>query len=419
MEMMAPYISAQKLVLLTEHKVVNAAVEKDEVRSVNVKNLRNKQTVTLSGSYFVDATELGDLLPLTGTEYVTGTESKAQTNELHAPDKANPKNNQAFTMCFAIDYAPGEDWTIKKPAEYDFWKEFVPKMRIPWSGKMIGLHYSDPRTLKPKELGFHPDGRQMGSMLNLWNYRKIINRENFVPGFYKGDITIVNWPQNDYVLGDIVDVSEEVFNKHVYRAKQQSLSLLYWLQTEAPRPDGGKGWPGVRLRKDIMGTDDGLAKYPYIREARRIKALFTVLEEHVGAENRAKITGQTTGLTSAPFYDSVGVGYYHIDLHPSSDGENYLDFGSLPFQIPLGSLIPVRMKNLLPANKNIGTTHITNGCFRLHPVEWSIGEAVGMLVSYSLDKKVTPRNVRENASMLKEFQDFIRSQGIETEWKKA
>ena len=419
MEMMAPYISAQKLVLLTEHKVVNAAVEKDEVRSVNVKNLRNKQTVTLSGSYFVDATELGDLLPLTGTEYVTGTESKAQTNELHAPDKANPKNNQAFTMCFAIDYAPGEDWTIKKPAEYDFWKEFVPKMRIPWSGKMIGLHYSDPRTLKPKELGFHPDGRQMGSMLNLWNYRKIINRDNFVPGFYKGDITIVNWPQNDYVLGDIVDVSEEVFNKHVYRAKQQSLSLLYWLQTEAPRPDGGKGWPGVRLRKDIMGTDDGLAKYPYIREARRIKALFTVLEEHVGAENRAKVTGQTTGLTSAPFYDSVGVGYYHIDLHPSSDGENYLDFGSLPFQIPLGSLIPVRMKNLLPANKNIGTTHITNGCFRLHPVEWSIGEAVGMLVSYSLDKKVTPRNVRENASMLKEFQDFIRSQGIETEWKKA
>ena len=419
MEMMAPYLSAQKLVLLTEHKVVNATVEKDEVRCLNVKNLRNKQTVTLSGSYFVDATELGDLLPLTGTEYVTGTESKAQTNELHAPDKANPKNNQAFTMCFAIDYAPGEDWTIKKPAEYDFWKEFVPKMRIPWSGKMIGLHYSDPRTLKPKELGFHPDGRQTGSMLNLWNYRKIINRENFVPGFYKGDITIVNWPQNDYVLGDIVDVSEEVFNKHVNKAKQQSLSLLYWLQTEAPRPDGGKGWPGVRLRKDIMGTDDGLAKYPYIREARRIKALFTVLEEHVGAENRAKVTGQTTGLTSAPFYDSVGVGYYHIDLHPSSDGENYLDFGSLPFQIPLGSLIPVRMKNLLPANKNIGTTHITNGCFRLHPVEWSIGEAVGMLVSYSLDKKVTPRNVRENASMLKEFQDFIRSQGIETEWKKA
>ncbi|MCF2491242.1 FAD-dependent oxidoreductase [Dyadobacter sp. CY347] len=31
------------------------------------------------------------------------------------------------------------------------------------------------------------------------------------------------------------------------------------------------------------------------------------------------------------------------------------------------------MENLLPSNKNIGTTHITNGCYRLYPVEWSIG----------------------------------------------
>ena len=46
----------------------------------------------------------------------------------------------------------------------------------------------------------------------------------------------------------------------------------------------GQGWPGIRLRPDIMGTEDGLAKYPYIRESRRIKAVFTVLEEHVGAE---------------------------------------------------------------------------------------------------------------------------------------
>ena len=35
------------------------------------------------------------------------------------------------------------------------------------------------------------------------------------------------------------------------------------------------------------------------------------------------------------------------------------------------------MTNLLPAGKNIGTTHITNGCYRLHPVEWNIGEVAG------------------------------------------
>ncbi|MDR2954366.1 MAG: FAD-dependent oxidoreductase [Prevotella sp.] len=71
----------------------------------------------------------------------------------------------------------------------------------------------------------------------------------------------------------------------------------------------------------------------------------------------------------------------------------------------------------MPANKNIGITHITNRCYRLHSVEWSIGEAMGMLVSYSLFKKVIPRYVRQDNTMLKEFQNFVRSQGIETEWK--
>lgn len=162
-----------------------------------------------------------------------------------------------------------------------------------------------------------------------------------------------------------------------------------------------------------MGTEDGMAKYPYVRETRRIKALFTILEEHVGRENRKIVSGQDK---AADFFDSVGIGYYHIDLHPSSRGDNYIDFGSLPFQIPLGALIPQRMENLLPANKNIGTTHITNGCYRLHPVEWSIGEAVGMLVDYSMQKKVSPRAVREKKDLLEDFQRNIRLQGIETHW---
>jgi len=112
----------------------------------------------------------------------------------------------------------------------------------------------------------------------------------------------------------------------------------------------------------------------------------------------------------------VGIGSYHIDLHPSSKGNNYIDFSSIPFQIPLGALLPKRMKNLLPANKNIGTTHITNGCYRLHPVEWVIGESVGELIAYALKKKVFPYQVREKSERLKDFQNVIRSQGIETHW---
>ncbi len=165
-----------------------------------------------------------------------------------------------------------------------------------------------------------------------------------------------------------------------------------------------------------MGTNDGMAKYPYIRESRRIKAEFTILEKHVGAENRKMVAGEEAGKKAAGFYDSVGTGYYHIDLHPSSRGDNYIDFASLPFQIPLGALLPQRMNNLLPANKNIGTTHITNGCYRLHPVEWSIGEAVGSLIAFAQMKKIVPRAVRENRNLLEEFQKWIRNQGLETDW---
>src|SRR5699024_7875421 len=151
---------------------------------------------------------------------------------------------------------------------------------------------------------------------------------------------------------------------------------------------------------------------------RRIKAEFTVLEEHVGREQRAQVTGQKESeVRASDFYDSVGIGYYHIDLHPSSGGNNYIDFSSLPFQIPLGALLPKRMNNLLPANKNTGTTHITNGCYRLHPVEWSIGEAVGLLLVFSKSKNVRPREVRRNENLLNEFQKFLLSEGVEIEWK--
>ena len=166
-----------------------------------------------------------------------------------------------------------------------------------------------------------------------------------------------------------------------------------------------------------MGTEDGMAKYPYIRESRRIKAVFTVTEEHVGKENRKLVAGLGEDPSKAAvFEDSVGIGYYHIDLHPTQKN-NYIDFPSLPFQIPLGSLIPIQMDNLIPANKNIGTTHLSNGCYRLHPVEWGIGEAVGHLLHFALKKNVKPRKIHQDKTLLKEFQNFLVDHDVEIEWQ--
>jgi len=71
---------------------------------------------------------------------------------------------------------------------------------------------------------------------------------------------------------------------------------------------------------------------------------------------------------------------------------------------------------LLPSCKNLGVTHITNGCYRLHPVEWAIGEAAGALAAFGHDRRLTPRAVRNTPKHLKDFQATLTAQGVETDW---
>jgi hypothetical protein len=82
----------------------------------------------------------------------------------------------------------------------------------------------------------------------------------------------------------------------------------------------------------------------------------------------------------------------------------------------LGALIPRRINNLLPACKNLGVTHITNGCYRLHPVEWNIGESAGCLAAHAVKTNSTPRQVRNDKKRLADFQSWIQTQGIEIAW---
>ncbi len=105
--------------------------------------------------------EEGDLLALSGTEYVIGAESRKQTGEPHAPEEADPTNIQALTHCFAIDHLEGEDHTIDRPAMYDFWKDYIPPLEPAWPGPILSLDYSYPRTLIPKTLSFIPPGKQL------------------------------------------------------------------------------------------------------------------------------------------------------------------------------------------------------------------------------------------------------------------
>lgn len=416
--LLAPYVTAGRLAVLRQHRPVAADVQGDRVRAVTVECMQTERRRTLNAPYFIDATEYGDLLPLTKTEFVTGFESRKETGEAAAPEQAQPENHQSFTVCFAMGYDKDADHTIERPKNYPFWRDYVPALKPAWSGKLLEWAMSAPATLQRRELGFDPtmDGSAPGR-LNLWIYRRIVRAENYEPGFARSGVTLVNWPQNDYWLGNLYGGTPEENARHLEGGRELSRCLLYWMQTEAPRADGGAGWRGLHLCPDIMGTTDGLAMYPYVRESRRIRAEFTVTAVHVGTDARAKALGRPAEeVTAERFDDTAGVGSYRIDLHPSSGGDNYIDVSSLPFQIPLGALIPRRTENLLAGCKNLGVTHITNGCYRLHPVEWNIGESAGALAAWCLDQKSAPRQVRNDQKRLRAFQAALTSQGVELEW---
>jgi hypothetical protein len=412
--MLAPYRAAGTLRVLLGHRVVAAAVDADTVTAVEVEG-QDGSRVALEALYILDATELGDVLPIAGAEHVTGFESSADTGEPSAPATAQPANMQAFSWVFAIEHLDGEDHTIDKPEQYGFWAGYQPSF---WPDRLLSLTAPDPRTLEPFTRTFVPhagggpviaDQSLDPGDRDLWEFRRIVARELFEPGFVRSDVTVVNWPMIDYLPGPLIGVSDAEREEHLTGSRELALSMLYWLQTEAPRSDGSTGWPGLRLRPDIMGTADGLAKAPYIRESRRIAAQYTVVEQDLSLAVRGDHGAVSYG-------DSVGVGMYRIDLHPSTGGDNYIDVANSPFQIPLGALLPVRLRNLLPAGKNIGTTHITNGCYRLHPVEWNIGEAAGALAAHCLANQVTPEQVRARPELLSAFQTELRADGFELEW---
>lgn len=409
-DMLAPYVSSGRITVLYHFRPTAAAVNGDRVETVTVTHISTGEEVVLRGAYFLDATECGDVLPLAGVEFVTGAESRSETGEPHAPEEANPLDMQSITHVFALDYAEGGDFTIEKPEQYDFWRQFVPKHT---SFPLLSWYANDTDdTTQMKEYGLFPDGRKDAAgreLLSLWTYRRIIDPALFQPGLYEGEITLVNWPQNDYFLGPIIGVPEAERQRHLNNAKQLSLSLVYWLQTETPRPDGGRGYPGIRLRADVLGTADGLAKYPYIRESRRIKAVHTITEQDVSKEIRG-----AQGIRR--YDDSVGIGSYPLDVHLTTVTNRTFYIPNYPYEIPLGALLPVRIQNVLPACKNIGTTQITNGCYRLHPTEWNIGESAGYLAAYALQNQVTPHEVRSNREHLRAYQALLKRQGVSIHW---
>lgn len=387
-----PYCLDGRLQIMRRTKAYACHRAEDRIVSVDAMNLESGVGTRFLVRHVIDATEMGDLLPLAGLPYRLGAESQDETGEPHAPQAASRTCVQGCTYPFILEKSPTVEEPCPAPVGYARFRDEQPySLRINIHGKADSWRQYAMFEQLPGTCG------------SVWEYRRLIAGDQFLEP--RNDLSMINWPGNDYFSRSLLDLEAEELAEALQEAKRLSLGLAHWFQTEVPPPAG----QSLSLRTDLMGTSDGLSKFPYIREARRIIPLKTIVEQNVRAD-------QHEGVRSQAHEDAVGIGHYALDVHDTCDGAPGYYVATKPFQIPLGALIPAGLDNFLAGGKNFGVTHITNGCYRLHPVEWNVGEVAGLLAAFSLETALAPAQIWADELQRRRFQMRCLKQGIPGSW---
>lgn len=297
--------------------------------------------LTVQASVVIDATDLGDGLPMADAAYDLGMEARSKTGEEMAPVSANNIVQDLTWVATLKDYGPGTDKTIQRPKNYD------PEM---YRGSCT---------------------RTVDSVLidcdKMLNYGRLPNNK-----------FMINWPRkgNDIYL-NVVEMDWSTRRKELNKAKERTLGFIYYIQTEL-------GYKNIGPADDEFPTDDKLALVPYHREGRRLHGIKRLTINHV-----IDIYGKE------PLYRTgISVGDYPVDHHHGCNPDApVIRFPSVPsFNIPLGALIPEKIDGLIVSDKAISVSNLINGATRLQPCVMLTGQAAGTLAALSV---INNQNVRE------------------------
>ncbi len=363
--------------ILYHHVVIRVDWRADRIARVWVRGPADT-LVGFCPRFVLDATDLGDFLEVAGVPFRIGSESRAETGEPHAETEANPARVQSYTFSFIVEWDPSRRSESVPPADYERLRAEQPYSLNHWYAGRGYVRYGMRQ-------------RREGTPGSFFDYRRI-----------GPELALVNWPSNDFR-------GSSILAREFDAAKRLSLGFLHWLRTECPRDEGGFGYPELHLRADLMGTGDGLSLEPYVREGRRLVAHTLVCEQDLLSKTaRARL-----------WPDSVGVGAYGIDVHACSgdaDATRQLWIDAKPFQIPLGMLVPRIARNLLAAGKCAGTSQIANGAYRLHPVEWNIGESAARIARFCLERNTDPRDFLRDPPRMRSLQRALLAAGVPIFW---
>ncbi|MEL7351381.1 MAG: FAD-dependent oxidoreductase [Cyanobacteria bacterium P01_A01_bin.70] len=409
-ERLVPYLESGKLRLIPNSDPIEVLMSEDgeagrqKINGVKFRDHTNGHTFTVTAPVTIEATDFGDLLELAQLPSRIGQESRNDTGEAILRERAIPECQQSFTFNVAMEHTVRSGGKqVAPPAGYG---------KEPW----LNPHdfTSDYWLKKPsgwqKRHFFEPYG--------IFRYRRIFRRSLNEKIVSAGDVAVINWgtsphPEkqqccgNDFRRGHLIGISREDRKALIQRARDRAQAYIYYLQTH--------GLPDLKARGDLTWSPDGIGLEPYIREARRGIALTTIRHEDVA---EAFFPNQARARC---FEDSVGIGQYHyLDLHGNLFEGHITPKGkdviALPFSLPAKSMIPMTADGLILSAKSLGTTHITNAAYRMHPMEWAIGEASGFLAVFAAWTGESPRRIVESLPLMRKLQGFMTRNGIPIFW---
>jgi hypothetical protein len=326
---------------------------------VSVKREQQQWTVTvsqgrkqriISAAILIDATELGDVMAAAGAGYRIGMDSRHDTGEEQAPEKANDIIQDLTYVAVLKDYGQHADKTIPKPAGYD------PHVFD------CSCDISDPAS-------FDSPNNNCYKMMQYGRLPK--------------DKYMINWPRcgNDYYI-NLIEKTPAEREQLLKEAKLHTLRFVYYLQTVL-------GYKNLGLADDEFATADKLPMIPYHRESRRLKGLVTFTLPHVAKPYE----------TADPLYRTgIAVGDYTIDHHHlKNTSAPTIDFVKIKvpsYNVPMGSLIPQGVDGLIVAEKSISVSNIVNGATRLQPVVMQLGQAAGVMAALCVQQQVQPAKLK-------------------------
>lgn len=402
-DLLAPLVASGHLRILRGCRLASARRVGRRIVSVQLHGARGEAT-ELRAPWFLDATDTGALLHAAALPYRLGKEAHEEFGERDAPRHAAPGDQQPVTVVMALrrGRTPGPD--LPAPPNYAAWRRYLlPHYGYPLFSEFIpgsGRGQAVRLPLFPSA----PDSPE----LDLWRYRRVVCAHNWRAP--REEVSLVNWAQNDYALHALLD-GDLAESAVVEAARNLSLCLLHWLRTEAPRHDGGAGYPELALAPDMLGTGDGLAQQVYVRESRRIVGLDCLAQGEIAAG--------ADPLMPAERADGVGIAWYNMDIHPTVQSGHGVNAAVRPFTLPLGSFIARDCDNLVPACKNIGVTHLVNAATRVHPAEWMIGEIAAVLAGFSADSGHPLARIHADPALVEQLRSRLRAAGIPLSWDRA